>query len=307
MSKMDLYPGARVRKSPFYNACRQRGMNAYSVYNHTYMPLFFESPAKDYDTLVNAVSLWDVTCERQVEITGPDAAEFVQYLTPRRVVDCAIWQCKYVFLCTEDGGIVNDPVLIRLGPQHFWLSLADSDVLLWARGLAATGTWRVTITEPDVSPLQLQGPRATDVAVKVFGERLLKLKYYWGFETKIFNRIPVVVTRTGWSNERGYEIYLRDGQYGTELFDLLMGYGEEYGIKPGAPNAIRRIEAGLLSYGADATLDNNPFQYPHLRRICNLESVADLRCLSAEGLQKIKNSGEMGSVFTGFTIKDEEG
>ncbi len=300
--------GPRLRKSPFFAACRARGMDTYSVYNHTYMPIFFESAIADYTTLVDSVSLWDVACQRQVEIVGPDAAAFVQYLTPRPVADCGIGQCKYVLLCDEAGGIVNDPVLIRLAHDHFWLSLADSDVLLWARGLNAEGQWRVSIREPDVSPLQLQGPRAADVARTIFGERIDTLKYYWGFETLIDGYIPVVVTRTGWSNEKGFEVYLRDSKYGTELFERIMGAGEKFGIKPGAPNAIRRVEAGLLSYGADASIHHNPYQYPHLQRICAPELVdEDMECLSRAALLDMADKRESFAQFVGFNVRDAVG
>ena len=282
--------GPRVRKSPFFDATIRAGCKAYSVYNHMYMPVYYESPVEDFWNLVNGVTLWDVAVERQVQISGPDAAAFTQYLTPRNLSKCAVGQCKYVLLTDENGGIINDPVLLRLAEDMYWLSLADSDVLLWAKALAHAGKWNVEISEPDVSPLQVQGPLSTDVMRDLFGGWIEDLKYFWFRETEI-SGIPVLVSRTGWSSERGYEVFLRDGSQGDRLWDLIMESGRPHGIKPGAPNTIRRIEGGMLSYGSDMGLSENPFELG-LDRLVDLDMEADfcgkdaLKRIHAEGISR---------------------
>jgi glycine cleavage system aminomethyltransferase T len=205
------------------------------------------------------VTLWDVSVERQVEITGPDAFEFTNRLTPRDLSKCAVGQGKYVAITADDGGVVNDPVLLRLGENHFWLALADSDVLLYARGVALNSGLDVQLSEPDVSPLQVQGPKAKEVVQQLFGDGVLALKYYWFLETTL-DGIPVVVTRTGWSGEVGYEVYLRDGSRGDELWERIMEAGKPHQIRPTGPSDIRRVEAGILNWGADMTLEDNVYQ-----------------------------------------------
>ena len=251
--------GARLRRSPFFEATQRWGAQAYTVYNHTLFPIRFADFEDEYWSLVRDVTLWDVSVERQVEITGPDAFAFTNMLTPRDLARCAVGQGKYVVITGEDGGIINDPVLLRLGENHFWLALADSDVLLWARGVALHAGMRVTLREPDVSPLQIQGPRARDVVRTLFGDAILELKYYRFLETSL-DRIPLVVTRTGWTGEIGYEIYLRDGSRGDELWERIMEAGRAHNIRPTGPSDIRRIEAGILNWGADMTLDNNVYE-----------------------------------------------
>jgi glycine cleavage system aminomethyltransferase T len=248
--------GARLRRTPFFEATQRYGARAYTVYNHTLFPICFADLEEEYWHLVNQVTLWDVAVERQVEITGPDAFTLTDMLTPRDLSRCAVGQGKYVVITAEDGGIINDPVLLRLGENHFWLALADSDVLLWARGVAQNAGLRVTIREPDVSPLQVQGPKAKDVVHTLFGDQVLGLKYYYFLETSL-DGIPVVVTRTGWSGEVGYEIYLRDGSRGDDLWERIMAAGRPHDIHPTGPSDIRRVEAGILNWGADITLDDN--------------------------------------------------
>jgi aminomethyltransferase len=251
--------GARLRRSPYFEATQRHGARRYTVYNHMFLPTCYDELEAEYWKLLHGVTLWDVSVERQVEITGPDAFAFTNRLTPRDLSKCAVGQGKYVVLTAEDGGIVNDPVLLRLGENHFWLALADSDVLLWARGVALHSGLDVEIREPDVSPLQIQGPKAKDVVAALFGDAVLELPYYWFLETKL-DGIPVVVTRTGWTGEVGYEVYLRDGSRGVELWERVMEAGRPFGIAPTGPSDIRRIEAGILNYGIDMTLDTNPFE-----------------------------------------------
>jgi aminomethyltransferase len=251
--------GARLRRSPYFEATQRHGAKGYTVYNHMLFPTCFADFEEEYWHLLNHVTLWDVSVERQVEITGPDAFAFTNMLTPRDLSKCAVGQGKYVVITAEDGGIINDPVLLRLGENHFWLALADSDVLLWARGVALKSGLRVSITEPDVSPLQIQGPKAKDVVQALFGDAATKLRYYWFLETKL-DGIPVIVTRTGWTGEVGFEVYLRDGSRGDELWERIMAAGKPHNIRPTGPSDIRRVEAGILNWGADMMLANNVYE-----------------------------------------------
>lgn len=279
--------GPRVRKSPFYDATRRWGCNAYSVYNHMYMPLFYTDPTTDFWNLVRHVTLWDVACERQVEITGPDAARFTQYLTPRNLSQCAVGQAKYVFICNDQGNVINDPILFKLAEDRFWLSLADNDILLWARGIAQCAGLDVAVSEPDVSPLQVQGPKSTALMVELFGNWIEQLKYYWFQETEL-DGIPLLVSRTGWSSERGYEIFLRDGRYGDRLWELIMDRGKPFQIAPGAPSTIRRIEGGMLSYGGDMNGGDNPFELG-FERLVDLDQSADF--VGRRALQEARAAG----------------
>ncbi|HXV86717.1 MAG TPA: glycine cleavage T C-terminal barrel domain-containing protein [Gemmatimonadales bacterium] len=279
--------GARLRRSPFFEATQRHGAKAYTVYNHMLFPICFADLEEEFWHLVNHVTLWDVSVERQVEITGPDALTFTNMLTPRDLTRCAVGQGKYVVITGEDGGIINDPVLLRLAENHFWLALADSDVLLWARGVALKSGLNVRITEPDVSPLQIQGPKAKPLIADLLGERASGLAYYHFLETKL-DGIPVVLTRTGWTGEVGYEIYLRDGARGDALWERVMTAGKPYHLKPTGPSDIRRIEAGILNWGADITLDTNVYQVG-LERLVDERKTADY--IGREALARIKAQG----------------
>lgn len=279
--------GAQIRQSPFFDATLRWGAKGFSIYNHMYIPRDFGDPVMNFWNLVQRAILCDVSVERQVEITGPDAAEFVQLLTPRDLAACAVGQCKYVLITSQDGGIINDPVLLRLGENHFWLSLADSDVLLWAKGIAAFAGLSVEIREPDVSPLQLQGPRSIEIMKDLFGYDIESLKYFWLMETEL-DGIPVVVSRTGWSSERGYEIYLRDGRFGDRLWEKIMAAGKPFDLRPGHTSTIRRIEGAMLSYHADMDINTNPFELG-LGRLVDLEM--DAAFIGKDALRVIRDKG----------------
>jgi len=287
MSNKNFGFGTQIRKSPYFDSTVKWGATGFSVYNHMYIPRDFGSPEQNFWNLIQTAILCDVAVERQVEITGPDAYKFTQLLTPRDLSKLAIGQCKYVLITNNDGGILNDPVLLRLAENHFWLSLADSDVLLWAQGVAVNSGLNVQIKEPDVSPLQLQGPTSGDIMVKLFGEDIKDLKYYWLKEYNL-DGIPLIISRTGWSSELGYEIYLRDGSKGNELYEKIMEAGKEHGIKPGHTSSIRRIEGGMLSYHADADINTNPFELG-LDRLVSLDS--DIDFVGKKALKKIKQDG----------------
>ncbi|MDG2416355.1 MAG: glycine cleavage T C-terminal barrel domain-containing protein [Pelagibacterales bacterium] len=279
--------GTQIRKSPYFDSTVRSGATGFSVYNHMYIPRDFGSPEQNFWNLINDAILCDVAVERQVEITGQDAFKFIQLLTPRDLSKLAIGQCKYVLIVNHEGGIINDPVLLRLNENHFWLSLADSDVLLWAQGVAVNSGLDVHINEPDVSPLQLQGPKSGMIMTKLFGESIQDLKYYWLRELDL-DEIPLVVSRTGWSSELGYEIYLRDGSKGTELWEKIMEAGKEFNLKPGHTSSIRRIEGAMLSYHADADIKTNPFELG-LDRLVSLDS--DISFIGKESLRAIKQKG----------------
>ncbi len=279
--------GARIRRSPFFEATQNYGCKSYTVYNHMLLPSYFDDPVKEYWKLIEGVTLWDVGVERQVEITGPDAFAFTNMLTPRDLSRCKVGQGKYVLITDENGGIINDPVLMRLGENHFWLAVADSDVLLWAKGVALRSGMDVQIDEPDVSPIQIQGPKSKSVMARLFGKEILEMAYYHFVETEL-DGIPIIVTRTGWTGEVGYEIYLRDGSRGVELWEKVMQAGKPDGITPTGPSDIRRIEAGILNYGIDMTLENNPYEVG-LDRLIELNKKSDF--IGKEALKRIKAQG----------------
>ena len=291
--------GTQIRKSPYFDATVKWGASGFSVYNHMYIPRDFGDPEQNFWNLINDAILCDVAVERQVEITGPDAAQFVQMLTPRDLSQMAVGQCKYILITNAEGGIINDPVLLRLEQNRFWISLADSDVLLWAQGVAVHAGLDVTIFEPDVSPLQLQGPRSLQIMTALFGEEIESLKYYW-LRQYTLDGIPVVVSRTGWSSELGYEVYLQDGSRGTELWEKIMVAGQPFGLQPGHTSSIRRIEGAMLSYHADMDIRTNPFELG-LDRLVALDAPHEF--IGKSTLQKIKQSGvtrkQVGLVIDG--------
>lgn len=279
--------GTQIRKSPYFDATVRWGATAFSVYNHMYIPRDFGNPEQNFWNLINDAILCDVAVERQVEISGPDAARFVQMLTPRDLSKLAVGQCKYVLITNAEGGILNDPILLRLEENRFWLSLADSDILLWAQGVAVHSGMDVRIREPDVSPVQLQGPKSGEVMRALFGDSILDLKYYWLRRVSL-DGIPLIVSRTGWSSELGYEIYIQDSVHGDALWEKIMAVGQPLGLKPGHTSSIRRIEGGMLSYHADADISTNPYELG-LDRLVNLESGAEF--IGKAALQLIKKTG----------------
>ncbi|HET9311628.1 MAG TPA: glycine cleavage T C-terminal barrel domain-containing protein [Actinomycetota bacterium] len=282
--------GARNRRTPYFEATQRYGPKGFTVYNHMYFPIRFDSFEAEFDALLNAVTLWDVSVERCLEISGPDGFRFAQLLTPRDLSKCAVGQAKYVLICDSDGGIVNDPVLTRMDENTFWFALASSDALLFARGLKnAYPDLDVTIQEADVAPLQVQGPRSKDLMVKLLGEEILELKYYFWTEAKI-GGVPVVVTRTGWTSEVGYEVYTTDTSRGNDVYEAIMEAGQEFGIVPTGPSDIRRIEGAIFNWGADMTYENNPIEMG-LERLVDWDTLADDGCISLAALRRIRDAG----------------
>jgi glycine cleavage system aminomethyltransferase T len=282
--------GARNRRTPYYEATQKYGPKGFTVYNHMYFPIRFDSFEKEFDALLNGVTLWDVAVERCLEISGPDGFRFAQLLTPRDLSKCAVGQAKYVLIVDSDGGIVNDPVLTRMDENTFWFALASSDALLFARGLKnAYPDLDVTIKEADVAPLQVQGPKSKDLMVKLLGEEILDLKYYFWTDAKIAG-VPVVVTRTGWTSEVGYEVYTTDTSRGNEVYEAIMEAGQEFGIVPTGPSDIRRIEGAIFNWGADMTYDDNPIEMG-MDRLVDWDSLTDDASISMAALRRIRDEG----------------
>ena len=266
-----FYVASWYRRSPYWQRTVEAGCMSWDLYNHMLIPTLYDDDEAEYWHLVNHVTLWDVAVERQVEITGPDAARFTQLLTCRDLSRCDVLQCKYAPIIASSGGIVNDPILLRLGEDHFWLSLADSDALLYCLGVQAFAGMDVEIHEPDVSPLQVQGPRSKDVIRALFGAEVADLRYYRCWEGDL-DGIPLVVSRTGWSGEVGYEIYLRDGARGLELWDRVMQAGHPFEIRAIAPSDQRRLEAGIFNYGNDITVEDTPLHVTGMERLVDLDA-----------------------------------
>lgn len=300
MKPDDFGFGTQIRKSPFFEATVKWGAKGFSVYNHMYIPRDFGDPEQNFWNLIETAILCDVAVERQVEITGKDASKFVQFLTPRNLSKMSVGQCKYILITNAKGGIINDPILLRLEDDKYWISLADSDVLLWAQGLALNSNFDVEICEPDVSPLQLQGPRSQDILAKLLGEDIRDLKYYWLRKINL-RGMELIVSRTGWSSEIGYEIYLQDSSRGNELWELIMAAGQNFGLQPGHTSTIRRIEGGMLSYHADMDLYTNPFELG-MDRLVDLSVSHDFVGKSA--LEEIKRNG-VSRRQIGLTIEGE--
>lgn len=284
--------GCNVRKSPYFDATVADGVVSFSIYNHMLAPAHFGDREAEYRALLEKVVLWDVSCERQVELVGPDAERLMGYLTPRDISDMVVGQGKYVPICDYDGTLINDPVVQKLAEDCFWLSISDSDILLWAKAMAAERGLDVTVTEPDASPLAVQGPRASEVVSALFGDWVRELKHFRFRETDL-DGIPILLARSGWSKQGGFELYLRDARRGNELYKRVKDAGAPYGIVPGAPSDIERVEGGLLSYGADARFDVNVFEaglgaFVDLDREDEFVGKAALRRIADMGVARVR-------------------
>ncbi len=316
MSTLPMILSRRLRPSPFEQRVIENGASAFTLYNKMTLPLVYDSYEKEYEHLCEHVQIWDVACERQVEIVGPDALRLVELITPRDISKCAVGQCKYAPLCDENGGIVNDPIILRLAEDRFWLSIADSDVNLWVKGVAYGRGFDVKVFEPDVSPLAIQGPRADDLMADVVGEHTRDIKFFW-FIDETIGGAPVKIARSGWSGKGGFEIYLQDSAKGLELWDIFWEAGRKHKLMPGAPNLIERIETGLKSYGQDMTIENNPFE-ASLDRFLDLDKEAEY--MSREALTRVAETGpakrlvniviegdELNPMRADWSVLDEKG
>ena len=282
-----ITPSARLRPSPYYEATLAEGVCAFTTYNHMLMPTSYGKPLDEYWRLINGVSQWDVAVERQVQLRGPDAGRLAQILAPRDLSKCKVGQGKYVPLVNHQGVLINDPICLKLADDLYWLSIADSNIWFWASAIAAERGLRVEVSEPDVSPLAIQGPKAEDVVAHLCGDWVRGLKYFW-FREFDLGGIPLVVARSGWSKQGGFELYLRDGSQGTKLWNLVKEAGQPWGIGPGNPNWSERVESGLISFGGDTDGQTNPYEvrmgkYVDLHVPDDTVGIQALRRISAEG------------------------
>jgi aminomethyltransferase len=294
-----ITPSARLRPSPYFEATVAEGVTAFTIYNHMLMPTSFGKPEEEYWRLIKGVSQWDVACERQVELRGKDAGRLAQILTVRNLRSCAVGQGKYAPICNHAGTLINDPVVLKVAEDRYWFSIADSNVWFWARAIAAERGLEVEVGEPDVSPLALQGPKSEDVVASMFGDWVRTLKYFW-FREAAVDGVPLVLARSGWSKQGGFELYLMDGTQGTRLWNLVREAGKPWDIGVGTPNLSERVESGLLSYGGDTDDRTNPFEV-RLGKYVNLDLPDDV--LGIPALRGIRASGsrrhQLGVVLEG--------
>ena len=287
-----LSPSRRLRRTPFSPGVEAAGVKAYTVYNHMLLPTVFRSIEEDYRHLKEAVQVWDVACERQVEIRGPDAGRLMQMLTPRDLRGMLPGQCFYVPMVDETGGMLNDPVAVKLAEDRFWVSIADSDLLLWVKGIVWGMRLDVLVDEPDVSPLAVQGPRADALMAAVFGDAVREVRFF-RFGWFDFKGRSLAVARSGYSRQGGFEIYLEGGDLGMDLWDALMEAGRPLDVRAGCPNLIERIEGGLLSYGNDMTRANTPHECG-LGKFCN--TLTAIGCVGRDALLRVAQEGPVRQI-----------
>ncbi len=296
-----IHPTARLRPSPFFDAAMADGLTAASIYNRMILPTSYGHPEEEYWRIIEGVSMWDVGCQRQIQLLGPDAGVLAQILSPRDLSKCEVRQGKYVALCNHNGVLINDPILLKLADDKYWLSIADSEIGLWAQAIAAERKLDVAVSEPDVSPLAVQGPKGEDVVASMFGDWVRELKYFWFRESEI-EGIPVAVARSGWSKQGGFEIYLQDGSKGTDLWNIVKEAGRPWKIGPGGPTSPERIESGLLSCGGDTDATTNPFEV-RIGKFVDLDVADDV--IGIKALREIARVGpkrhQLGLILEGDT------
>ena len=287
-----LSPSRRLRRTPFSDGVEAAGVKAYTVYNRMLLPTVFRSVEEDYHHLKSAVQVWDVSCERQVELRGPDASRLMQLLTPRDLRRMLPGQCYYVPIVDETGGMLNDPVAVKLAEDRWWVSIADSDLLYWIKGIAYGYRLDVLVDEPDVSPLAVQGPKADDLMAAVFGDAVRQIRFF-RFSPMQFQGRELIVARSGYSKQGGFEIYVEGGDIGMPLWNALMEAGRDFDVHAGCPNLIERIEAGLLSYGNDMTDDNTPHECG-LGKFCNTQTA--IGCIGRDALLRVAKEGPVQQI-----------
>ncbi|MCH2164727.1 MAG: dimethylsulfoniopropionate demethylase [Marinovum sp.] len=287
-----ISPSRRLRRTPFSDGVEAAGVKAYTVYNRMLLPTVFRSVEEDYHHLKSAVQVWDVSVERQVELRGPDTARLMQMLTPRDLRGMMPGQCYYVPIVDETGGMLNDPVAVKLAEDRFWISIADTDLLLWVKGVAQGHRLDVLIDEPDVSPLAVQGPKSDELMARVFGDSVKDLRFFrfgW-FE---FQGRSHVIARSGYSKQGGFEIYVEGHDAGMPIWNALMEAGKDLDVYAGCPNLIERIEGGLLSYGNDMNMENTPHECG-LGRFCNTETA--IGCVGRDALLRVARDGPVRQI-----------
>lgn len=287
-----IAPSRRVRRTPFTQGVEAAGVKGYTVYNHMLLPTVFRSVVEDYHHLKSAVQIWDVSCERQVELRGPDAGRLMQMMTPRDLRGMLPGMCYYVPTVDETGGMLNDPVALKLAEDRYWVSIADSDLLHWAKGLAYALHLDVIVDEPDVSPLGIQGPLADDLAARVFGDGVRDLRFF-RYSYFDFEGHSVLVARSGYSKQGGFEVYVEGTPLGMPLWNALMEAGRDLDVHAGCPNLIERVEGGLLSYGNDMTRDNTPHECG-LGRFCSTQTA--IGCVGRDALLRVAKEGPVKQI-----------
>jgi dimethylsulfoniopropionate demethylase len=287
-----ISPSRRLRRTPFSDGVEAAGVKAYTVYNRMLLPTVFESVQADYRHLKDHVQVWDVAVERQVELRGPDAARLMQMLTPRDLRGMLPGQCYYVPIVDETGGMLNDPVAVKLADDRWWISIADSDLLLWVKGVANGYRLDVLVDEPDISPLAIQGPKSDDLMARVFGESVRSIRFF-RYGLYQFEGRDLVVARSGYSKQGGFEIYVEGSDIGMPLWNALFAAGEDLNVRAGCPNGIERVEAGLLSYGNDMTDDNTPHECG-LGRFCDTQTA--IGCIGRDALLRVAKEGPVQQV-----------
>ncbi len=287
--------------TPYHQSTLDAGVTDITVYNKMVLPTSYGDLKAEYDRLINDVAIWDVAAERQVQISGPDAAACVQYLTTRDLSKQKEGQGYYVAMCDHEGHILNDPVLMKLSGGRYWFSIADNDMLLWCKAVARERGYDVTVIEPDVSPLAVQGPKAGDLIADLFGEHTRDIKFFWFIETEL-DGIPLVLCRSGWSKQGGFELFLQDGSRGDELWAKVMAAGEKYNIGPGAPNHVERVESALLSWGGDNDRDSNPFEVGMARYV---HTDIDSDYVGKKALQEILDNGGPKRLLCGLVVDSD--
>jgi dimethylsulfoniopropionate demethylase len=301
MKKFSIAKSRRIRSTPYTSRIEKQGVTAYTTYNHMLLPAAFGSLEDSYHHLKKSVQVWDVAGERQVEINGKDSAKLVQLMTCRDLSKSKDGRCYYCPIIDDKAGIINDPVVLRLKHDRWWLSIADSDVLLFAKGLAIGNNYDVNIFEPDVNIIAVQGPKSFKLMEKIFGEKITKLKFF-GFDYYDFKGTKHLIAQSGWSKQGGYEIYVENRKSGLDLYDTLFEQGKEFDVKPGCPNLIERIESALLSYGNDMDINDNPLECG-FDKFVNLET--EIKFLGKEELKKIKSKG-IEKKLMGVKIETDE-
>ncbi len=282
-----IAPSRRVRRTPFSDGVEAAGVKGYTVYNHMLLPTVFRSVVEDYHHLKSEVQVWDVACERQVELRGPDAARLMQMLTPRDLRGMLPGQCYYVPMVDETGGMLNDPVAVKLAEDRWWISIADSDLLLWVKGIVHGFRLDVLVDEPDVSPLGVQGPKSDDLMARVFGDKVRDIRFF-RFGWFDFQGRSLAVARSGYSKQGGFEIYVEGSDIGMPLWNALFEAGKDLNVHAGCPNLIERIEGGLLSYGNDMTRDNTPHE-AGLGKFCSTQTA--IGCVGRDALLRVAKEG----------------
>ena len=287
-----ISPSRRLRRTPFSDGVEAAGCKAYTVYNRMLLPTVFDSVQADYHHLKTHVQVWDVSVERQVELRGPDSARLVQMLTPRDLRSMLPGQCRYVPIVDETGGMLNDPVAVKLSEDRWWISIADSDLLLWVKGIANGYRLDVLVDEPDISPLAIQGPKADELMARVFGESIRDVRFF-RFGWFQFQGRDLAIARSGYSKQGGFEIYVDGSDIGMALWQALFAAGEDLEVRAGCPNAIERIEAGLLSYGNDMTDDNTPHECG-LGKFC--DTYTAIGCIGRDALLRVAKEGPVQQI-----------